>query len=304
MQPKNEPNPDHIVSVYRTQVDSCDRLWFVDTGVLEYPNNRIQVQRPSIWVVDLATDRRLHRFEVPEAAAAAGQGLASITVDVQKGRCDEAFAYLPDLLHNRLHVFSLAQNRLWSFRHNFFHMDPVHGDFNVGGVQFQWDDGIFSVTLGPRDARGFRTAYFHPMVGLHEFTVSTEVLRNETCAQRAYHGQDFRLLGPRQQGGQAAMHVYDESTGVLFYAEVGRNAVGCWNTRHEFSAQNHDIVHRDDQRMVYPGDLSVDREGTLWVMSNSLPRFIYSKLDVEDFNFRVWRLKTADAVKGTKCQGA
>lgn len=37
--------------MYRTRVDSCNRLWFVDTGALEYPNNRIQVQPPSIWLV-------------------------------------------------------------------------------------------------------------------------------------------------------------------------------------------------------------------------------------------------------------
>jgi hypothetical protein len=30
-------NPS-IISVYRTRVDACDRLWFVDTGLLEYPS--------------------------------------------------------------------------------------------------------------------------------------------------------------------------------------------------------------------------------------------------------------------------
>lgn len=51
---------------------------------------------------------------------------------------------------------------MWSFRHNFFHMDPHYGDFNVAGVQYQWDDGIFSITLGYPN-NGYRTAYFHPM---------------------------------------------------------------------------------------------------------------------------------------------
>lgn len=60
-------------------------------------------------------------------------------------------------------VFSLSQNRIWTFSHNYFHFDPLHGDFDVAGVQFQWDDGIFSITLGNKQPDGYRTVYFHPM---------------------------------------------------------------------------------------------------------------------------------------------
>lgn len=36
--PENmQPNPDRIISVYRTRIDQCGRLWFIDTGLLEYP---------------------------------------------------------------------------------------------------------------------------------------------------------------------------------------------------------------------------------------------------------------------------
>lgn len=60
---------------------------------------------------------------------------------------------------------SLRKNKIWSFSHNYFHFDPLHGDFNIAGNEFQWDDGIFSITLGALQQDGFRTAYFHPMVG-------------------------------------------------------------------------------------------------------------------------------------------
>lgn len=69
---------------------------------------------------------------------------------------------------NNLHetkyfTYSLRQNRIWRFAHNYFHFDPLHGDFNVVGLKYQWDDGIFSITLGNRQPDGYRTAYFHPM---------------------------------------------------------------------------------------------------------------------------------------------
>lgn len=143
----------------------------------------MQVQRPSIWIFDLETNRRLHRFEIPESIVQTGPGLASITVDVDTAACDQAFGYIPDLSSNALYVyrymhplsicnlfctkgvfcFSLGQNRIWSFHHNYFHFDPTQGDLSIGGQNFSWDDGIFSITLGNKNPDGFRTAYFHPM---------------------------------------------------------------------------------------------------------------------------------------------
>lgn len=269
--------------------------------MLEYPNNRIQVQQPSIWVIDLATDQRLHRFEIPDNIVNRGNGLPSITVDVEAESCERAFAYIPDLANYRLYVYSLQENRMWSFVHNYFHFDPLQGDFDIAGVQYQWDDGIFSITLGPKNSRGSRTAYFHPMASINEFTVSTAVLKNETNAARSNHGRDFKLLGRRQDQSQSAMHDFDEGTGIMFYAEVGRNAIGCWNTKRPFTPANHAVVHRDNTRMVYPSDMSVDREGTLWVMSNTMPRFIYASLNENEYNFRVWKGKVTDVVDGTVC---
>lgn len=60
-QPQGRPDSNRIVSVYRSRVDSCNRLWFVDTGSLEYPENTIQVQPPSIWIFDLNTDSLVSR---------------------------------------------------------------------------------------------------------------------------------------------------------------------------------------------------------------------------------------------------
>lgn len=32
--------PDNFVSIYRTAVDPCDRLWMIDTGLIETPGNK------------------------------------------------------------------------------------------------------------------------------------------------------------------------------------------------------------------------------------------------------------------------
>lgn len=73
---------------------------------MEYPGNTIQVQPPSIWIFDLATDLMIRRFEIPIASVLNdGHGIASLTIDIDENRCDDAFAYMPDLVNYRLHVY-------------------------------------------------------------------------------------------------------------------------------------------------------------------------------------------------------
>lgn len=174
-------------------MDECDRLWFVDTGVIEYPDKRIVVQRPSIWIINLNDDSLINRYEIPLNLVETGRGLVSITVDETDGSCQNTFAYITDWFTSNLIVYSLKQNRAWTVVHNYFHFDPLQGNFNVGGFQFSRRDGLFSVALTPRLNNGFKVAFFHAMVSDSEFVVSTEILQNETLATRTYHGRDFKV---------------------------------------------------------------------------------------------------------------
>uniref|UniRef100_A0A336MSU8 CSON006707 protein n=1 Tax=Culicoides sonorensis TaxID=179676 RepID=A0A336MSU8_CULSO len=294
-------DPNKIISVYRTRTDECKRLWFVDTGLLEYPDNAMQIQPPSIWIMNPKNGNVIRRFEFPANIEQRGNGVASITVDVNPRNCNEAFAYIPDLFFNRIYVYSFKDNRMWSFYHNYFRMDPFEGDLNIAGHQFQWDDGIFSITLGPRRRDTFRDVYFHPMISTNEFVVSSEVLQNEENSNRQWHGSDFHLLGNRGPGTQSAMHQFDLTTGVLFFSEIGRNAIGCMNSDRPINKENHAIVAQDNDRMIYPSDLKVDVDGTLWVFTNTMPRFIYSQLNTSEYNFRIWKANSRDIIRGTIC---
>ncbi|KAJ6626578.1 L-dopachrome tautomerase yellow-f2, partial [Pseudolycoriella hygida] len=300
LHPQNLPDSSRIVSVYRTRLDACNRLWFIDTGTLEY-NGTIQVQRPSIWVIDMNTEETIRRFEIPASIVQPGHGMASVTVDVDENNCDGAFAYIPDLLVYRLHVYSFAQDRMWSFTHNYFNFDPMHGDFNVVGLQYQWNDGIFSISLGKRNPDGYRPVYFHPMVSISEFVVNSRVLQSEAASQRSNHMRDFLKIGERGRNTQSAMHDLDLNSGIMFYSQVAVNGVSCWNTAKPYTPRNHALLERNDETMIYPGDLNVDRNGTLWVMTNSMVRFIYSQLDPNVYNFRVWKANVRDIVRGTIC---
>lgn len=160
---------DRIISIYRTKVDSCGRLWFVDTGHIsgtgdQDTDNTTQIQPPSIWVIDLKTDERIRRYELPAPLSERPEGMVTITIDVDENDCANTFAYIPNMRARRIIVYDMKQNHAWGVKHNFFHIDPLSGDFQIAGFEFQWDDAIFSIALGPRGRKyGYRWAYFHSM---------------------------------------------------------------------------------------------------------------------------------------------
>ncbi|XP_058467637.1 L-dopachrome tautomerase yellow-f2-like [Malaya genurostris] len=300
-----QPDANRIVTVYRPRVDRCDRLWFIDTGMMEIPGNFTIVQRPSIWAIDLKTDTPIHRYEIPAKDVDSGYGLTSITLDVDPDDCEKVFVYISDLQTYRMLVYDYQNQKSWRFLHNYFFLNPLEGDFRIQGIPFSWDDGIFSIALSnPDPVTKFRTAYFHALSSNSEFTVSTAVLRNETASKRSYHDNDFQLLGYRGAQSQSSIHAFDRETGVIFFALIQQNAISCWDTKKPFAPQNMAIIYKNDAEIVYPNDLAIDNDGYVWFMSNSIIKLLYTKLNLDEFNFHIWRANIRQAIKGTVCDPA
>lgn len=287
-----------VISVYRTRADECGRLWAVDTGALEIPNNVTYLQPPAIVVYDLNTNKLMMRYQLKSSdlpTTNTPTGLASITIEIRNGDCSDAYAYIPDVVSYGLIVYSLRQNDSWRHSHNYFSFTPTAGNLRVAGQSFQWNDGVFSLTLGRQGTDGCRPAYFHPMVSNQEFTVPSCELQN----REANHTL-FNLLGDRGENSQSTMHSFHQSSNVIFFADIGRDAISCWNTDKPLTTDNVEILARDEDKMSYPSDLHITGD-EVWVMANRLPRFIYSTLNTSEYNFFVYRATVSDLISDTAC---
>lgn len=294
-------NGENFVSVYRIAIDVCDRLWMVDTGTLEIPGNRTFV-RPlhQLVVINLLTDQVIHRYNIPESVITPATTLASLTVDVTEEKCDDAYVYFPDLAGYGVTVYSLKENHSWRVRHNYFFLESLKGDFFIAGHNFQWNDGVFSVELSDIKSDGYRDMYFHAMAGSHMFRVSTRIMRNETLATRSYHEHDFEDIGDRGEQSQASSADIHLPTGTMFLGMVNQNALGCWNTLKPLNTFS--IVQRDDEKMIYPCDVKISRRDKVYVLTNTMPGFLYGRLNYDQVNFRVWANDVYSAIQGTNCQ--
>lgn len=110
-----------------------------------------------------------------------------------------------------------------------------------------------------------------------------------------------KVVGNRGKNGQSSTHELHQRSGVILMGEVNKNGLYCWNGKKPLTPENQGVVHADAERMIYPSDLKIDQESNIWMMTNSMPRFLYGTLNYGQVNFRVWTNSILDAVSGTIC---
>ncbi|XP_052746229.1 L-dopachrome tautomerase yellow-f-like [Bicyclus anynana] len=294
---KPYPGSEDLVSVYRPRIDECGRLWMVDTGLLEVPGDRKQVRKPSIVIYDLKTDKRILRYELKETDLVNERtpgGLTSITVDVTKNSCNDAYAYINDLATEGMIVYSLRTNTSWRLNHPTFQHDPAALNFTVANYVINWKDGLFSIALSEPDAVGDRTAYYHPMVSNQEFSINTKFLKSGDI------GNNVKLVGTRGVKTQTGSHVYHAPTKTLFFANPAQDAILCWRVDTKMAPENVGIAVQDHTKLVYISDLKIKAD-TLWVLVNQMPKFVFSKLNTSEVNFYIHSGKVQDLLRDTPC---
>lgn len=270
----------------------------MDSGVADILGKPEVVTKARILIYDLNTDKLIREYKLKDTDTGENSFFANIIVDVTADACDKAFAYLPDLGAYGIVVYDFANNNSYKLTHNYFHFDPLAGNMVVGGQNFQWTDGVFSIALTKPDENGVRDAYFHPLASTKEFKVKTDVLQNED-SKGNFH--EYKLVGDRGENSQSSASFIHEETGVMFYTQLQKDSVNCWNANKKLIPENIAEVASDNETMIFTNDLKVDADSNLWVLTDKLPIFIYSKLDDDEVNYRIFTAPVKDAITGTSC---
>lgn len=67
-----------LVSIFRLDVDACDRLWAIDTGLSGILYEGRQITPPTILVWDLKTDKLIKRYPLKSEDITCGSFFANI----------------------------------------------------------------------------------------------------------------------------------------------------------------------------------------------------------------------------------
>lgn len=161
-------NPDcsKLISVYRTFIDECERLWVIDAGAINPSTNLTQICPPKIVVYDLRNDQQLLQYEFPANQVKQDSLHSNIVVELVNNQCQDAYAYVTDTWRYGLTVYSMAKGRSWRITSSQFLPLPQATNFQLYGVNFSWFDGIFGISLSPITTNSNeRFLFFHAMAG-------------------------------------------------------------------------------------------------------------------------------------------
>lgn len=275
-------------------------MWVLDTRVENILGTPKKYGNTQLLVYDLHNDFLLRRYVFPDSQVKSDSFFANIAVE--DGDCDNTFAYAGDLGAPGLVVYSWKHQSSWRVQHHYFHPDPLAGNFTINGINFQWGDGLFGLSISKQQPDGFANLYFHPFSSTMEFSVSTKVLRNQTYAVSSENYDDFKILGSRGPNGESGASFLDQLTGVLFYSLPNLNAVACWKTSNRaYTIKSQGRIYMSSTEMLFPNDVKVDDQDHLWVLSDRLHEYMYGKLDPNNVNFRILTAHVEDAIENTAC---
>lgn len=229
-------------------------------------------------------------------------GLQSITVDVERTRCDDAFAYIPNSRSNQMIVYSFKEDAAWAFNDSTFMSNEQLSTLKINKEEYEVNEGLYSIALGPRNLfNRTRLIYYHPLASFYEFSVSNRVLKSKELSQRDDHLLDFTYLGTRGDNTQSGIHDLDPRTRVLFTTQVQKSAISCWNIDKLLTPHNVATVAQNSSTLIYPSDLKV--YGTnVWYLSNQQPVLEKNGMDTKKYHFYVFKRSARLLIDGTICQ--
>lgn len=290
-----EENITKVISAVRVKVDTCDRLWVLDTGVVNDLGMAVNPSGPRILIYNLTTDELLKSYSISnDLVNIQTSNLKNLVVDSMD--CNDSYAYIADSGYARLIVYSESANDAWRLKHNYFNFDPILGNLNKTFPKYQISDAIFGLALRDKDL------YFHSLNSYNEFKISTEILQNKTKAEKITLA-DIEVLGTRGVDSQAGASVWDQNTGVIFYALINLNTIGCWriNESGNYSMEFDSNMYVGNNDLLYPSDIVVDRDNHLWVLSNNLPKLEDEQLNPNDINFRILWGTAKEVIRDSAC---
>lgn len=276
-------------------------MWALDSGQVEAFETPRSLCPPTLFAIDLETDTVIGRFPIPSEFVLQNSLITNLVADTRDGQCSDLHVYIADAWRFGLIVFRAADAAFWRFSHYSFYPEPLLSNYTLHGLNYQWSDGLFGMSLGQM-SRGDRPLYYHSMSSSLEFVVPTSVIRDPSRVNNAVG--EFKLLGesrgPRGQVSAAAI----DRNGVMFYNLISLDSIGCWNTRKAYKIENLDIVAQNNNTLVFPNDLRIDNEvpQIVWIISNRLPMYQFNLIDPNQYNYRLMYLDPNASVQNTVCQ--
>nr|AAQ16677.1 major royal jelly protein MRJP1 [Apis cerana cerana] len=297
-----------IVSATKLAIDKCDRLWVLDSGLV---NNTQPMCSPKLLTFDLTTSQLLKQVEIPHDVAVnatTGKGRLS-SLAVQPLDCNingDTMVYIADEKGEGLIVYHDSDYSFHRLTSKTFDYDPKFTKMTINGESFTTQNGISGMALSPMT----NNLYYSPVASTSLYYVNTEQFRTSNYEQNAVHYEGVQNILDTQSSAKVV-----SKSGVLFFGLVGDSALGCWNEHRSLERHNIRTVAQSDETLqmivgmkikealphVPIFDRYINREYIL-VLSNRMQKMANNDYNFNDVNFRIMDANVNDLILNTRCE--
>ncbi|CAG9584626.1 unnamed protein product [Danaus chrysippus] len=282
-------NCDGLTSVFGVAIDSCHRLWVVDTGKI----GTQQKCQPQVLAFDLRTDQLIYRHRVPSENFIGTTRFANLVVDVRgsgPNDCADTFVYVADLSGFGLLVVDVARDRSWRVNHRYFFPYPSRGSFTIEGESLDIMDGVLGMALTPYIEGCDRLLYFHALASTTENVVRTNLLRNDSFIENPNANPTSINVFQAERPSQSAAEAMDDD-GFLYFGLVESPSMWSWNTSTEYSPHNFNEIAVNGELLPFPFGVNVVKNPKghqeLWVLTSNFHRAYLGHLTSDRINIRL-----------------
>ncbi|XP_037874963.1 L-dopachrome tautomerase yellow-f2-like [Bombyx mori] len=288
--PFDNKQVDKLVSVYKTFYDFCQRLWMVDTGLIDIPGARKQVKHPSLAAYRRGTDHLIFSFDISPAVLINGtatEGLMILGVDTSRGKCNDTFVYITDQATDGIIVFSLedtAFTRLNVTDLNHFPTDSHHFEFPRVPINFIKYTLASNLTTGRERLKSFT-----------DIMMSTRGSEAANLWESELENLDIDLFEKRKFLFSLSM-----ITNNLIFINKARDGVLCWNLDTEMIPENvHEVAKLNITSSLYISDVLVVGYRLNILLNRKLSSSQYQ--DPDEWNYYLYSMDFDSAIEDTAC---
>ncbi|XP_003708509.1 dopaminechrome tautomerase [Megachile rotundata] len=278
---KGDLNCSKLISVYRSRIDRCNRLWVIDSGIMTSIDDFMPVCPPKIMVFDLQTDQLVRQYTFPREVLRPNTLLTNLIIDdVSATTCDNVFLYISDTAGPGLLVFDGATDRSWRIVHASMYPHPDFSTYRIGSDTFELLDGVvglaFSAKLG--------LVYYQPLATDRLFSVPTTALQ---AGPPAFGEQlPVTLIGKKSSQGLAL--AVDPRDDTILFSPLTELAIAAWHPQ----TNRQRIVAYNPEKLQFVAEIRwADHDnGNFWLLSSRFQKFFRKEVNVRDVNIRIMRL--------------
>uniref|UniRef100_T1I339 Uncharacterized protein n=2 Tax=Rhodnius prolixus TaxID=13249 RepID=T1I339_RHOPR len=288
----NSSNCSGFVSVFRVRIDRCNRLWVMDSGVLDSLVTFSVVCPPRMFIFDLNTDKLIRTITLPKDVTRPNTLIANFIFDEQvadfstsaHASCDNMIVYMADTTNPSIIIYDVARDSAWRIQHPKMFPDPDYGTYTVAGEYYTLMDGILGLTLGASNNLQ-KMLYFQPFASARLFGIATaDLLRGQNLDDAA----ELPVVLTGHKSSQSAALCTDLRDGSLVFSPVTETAVASWVP----GSADHKVLAYSPESLQIVTDIrpAATDGANLWLVSTRLQKFFRRTISPQEFNLRVMRL--------------